>query len=133
MMRRQWRIELTDGGEIVTAPFGDTGATLQRPDRRPLRRIVLSAAEFRLMNPNTRTAPVRRTRQDADLFRFLYERVPVLVNECTCANPWGIRYYGMPDMSSDSNLFKTVDDLAAIGASFGNSLGVVGPSESEAR
>jgi hypothetical protein len=84
----------------------------------PHRRIVLSAADFRLMNPNTRTAPVLRTRHDADLLRFLCRRVPVLVNERTGANPWGIHYKLMFMMNTDSGLFKTADNLAAMGARF---------------
>lgn len=93
---------------------------LTHPDQMedPHRRVVLSAADFRLMNPNTRTAPVVRTRQDADLLRHLYERVPVLVNEPTGANSWGLRYSTMFHMSNDSKLFKTADDLAEIGARF---------------
>lgn len=93
----------------------------------PHRRIVLSAADFRLMNPNTRTAPVLRTRQDADLLRYLYERVPVLVNERTGANPWGIRYQLMFMMNTDSKLFKTADDLAAMGARYEDGVWVVDP------
>lgn len=91
----------------------------------PHRRIVLSAADFRLMNPNTRTAPVLRTPQDADLLRFLYERVPVLVNERTGANPWGIRYSTMLHMSNDSKLFKTEDELRAMGARFEDGVWIV--------
>jgi hypothetical protein len=103
----------------------------------PHRRIVLSAADFRLMNPNTRTAPVLRTRQDADLLRFIYQRVPVLVRERpdlqtsqptnlpTSSNPWGIRYFRMLDMATDSKLFKTADDLAAMGARLEDGVWVV--------
>lgn len=91
----------------------------------PHRRIVLSASDFRLMNPNTRTAPVLRTSQDADLLRFLYERVPVLVNERTGSNPWGIRYSTMFHMSNDSKLFKTTEDLLAMGARFEDGVWVV--------
>ncbi len=95
----------------------------------PHRRIVLSASDFRLMNPNTRTAPVLRTRQDADLLRFLYERVPVLLNERTGANPWGIRYSTMFHMSNDSKLFKTSEELEAMGARLAGDVWVVGPDE----
>lgn len=91
----------------------------------PNRAVRLSAADFRLMNPNTRTAPVLRTRQDADLLCFLYERVPVLVNERTGANPWGIRYSTMFHMSNDSHLFKTRADLEALGARFEDGVWVV--------
>lgn len=103
----------------------------------PHRRIVLSASDFRLMNPNTRTAPVLRTRQDADLLRFIYQRVPVLVKEGpnvqtseptnaqTFLNPWGIRYYRMLDMSTDSKLFKTREELEAMGARYEDGVWVV--------
>jgi hypothetical protein len=45
------------------------------------RRFALTAEEIALINPNTRTMPVFRTRADAELTRKIYERVPVLVNE----------------------------------------------------
>ncbi|WP_407062872.1 Eco57I restriction-modification methylase domain-containing protein [Chloracidobacterium aggregatum] len=49
---------------------------------RDLRRVFsLTAADIARINPNTRTLPVFRTRQDADLTRAIYERVPVLINE----------------------------------------------------
>lgn len=93
------------------------------------RRIVLSAADFRLMNANTRTSPVLRTPQDADLLRYLYERVPVLLNGITGANPWGIRYSTMFHMSADSSLFKTREELEAMGAQLEEGFLVVGPYE----
>lgn len=108
----------------------------------PRRRVGLTAADILLMNPNTRTAPVLRTRQDADLLRFIYQRVPVLVRERpdlqtsqptdlpTSLNPWGIRYQqGHFNMSSDSRLFKTADDLAAMGARFEDGVWVIGEGD----
>ncbi len=70
------------------------------------RRFTLSPEDFALLNPNTRTCPVFRTRADADLTRRIYQRVPVLVNERANENPWGIRFLRMFDMSNDSNLFR---------------------------
>ncbi|MDW8223944.1 MAG: hypothetical protein RMJ82_13450, partial [Gemmatales bacterium] len=55
------------------------------------RRFTLSPDDFALLNPNTRTCPVFRTRADADLTRAIYRRVPVLVNETTGQNPWGFK------------------------------------------
>ncbi|WP_343216968.1 Eco57I restriction-modification methylase domain-containing protein [Chloracidobacterium aggregatum] len=49
--------------------------------RDPRRVFSLTAADIARINPNTRTLPVFRTRQDADMTRAIYERVPVLVNE----------------------------------------------------
>ncbi len=81
----------------------------------PQRRFQLSAADFARINPNTRTCPIFRTRADADLTRKIYERVPVLINEETGANPWGISFQRMLDMSNDSGLFRTREELEAQG------------------
>src|SRR5690606_32291072 len=75
--------------------------------RDPQRRFTLTAADFARINPNTRTAPIFRTRADADLAREVYKRVPVLVNESSGTNPWGVSFLGMLHMSNDSNLFHT--------------------------
>jgi hypothetical protein len=70
------------------------------------RRFQLSADDFALMNPNTRTCPVFRTRADAELVRAFYRRVPVLVDEVNGVNPWGVEFLRMLDMSGDSHLFR---------------------------
>jgi hypothetical protein len=80
-----------------------------------MRRFSLSAEDLALINPNTRTTPVFRTRVDAELTKKIYERVPVLVNEKTGENPWGVRFVRLFDMSNDSNLFKTAAQLLAEG------------------
>lgn len=72
------------------------------------RRFTLAPDEIALFNPNTRTMPVFRTRADAELTRKIYQRVPVLVNERTGQNPWGVRFMqGLFNMTSDSGLFAT--------------------------
>jgi hypothetical protein len=71
------------------------------------RRFTLDPAEIALFNPNTRTMPVFRTRADAELTRKIYQRVPVLVNERTGENPWGVSFLRMFDMSNDSGMFIT--------------------------
>lgn len=84
-----------------------------RPEhlRDPRRVFRLSAADIARINPNTRTLPVFRTRQDADLTRAIYQRVPVLVNERTGENPWDVRFMAMFHMSNDSHLFRTRAEL----------------------
>lgn len=72
-----------------------------------LRRFSLDPAEIALFNPNTRTMPVFRTRIDAELTRKIYKRVPILINERTNENPWGVNFLRMFDMSNDSHLFIT--------------------------
>jgi hypothetical protein len=83
--------------------------------RDPQRTFPLQPDDFALFNPNTKTCPIFRTRADAELTRKIYERVPVLVNESTGENPWGIRFSRMFDMSNDSHLFRTRDWLEELG------------------
>ncbi len=71
------------------------------------RRFSLDPAEIALFNPNTRTMPVFRTRADMELTHAIYQRVPVLVNERTGENPWGVSFLAMFHMSNDSGLFIT--------------------------
>ena len=72
----------------------------------PQRRFTLSAEDIALINPNTRTAPVFRTAIDAELTRKIYQQAPVLLDERTKYNPWGVSFLRMFDMSNDSHLFK---------------------------
>ena len=71
------------------------------------RRFSLSPEDLKLMNPNTRTCPVFRTRVDADLTKKIYKRVPVLVNEGNHSNDWGAEFVAMFHMSNDSGVFST--------------------------
>lgn len=86
------------------------------------RRFRLTPDEFRLINPNTRTCPVFRSQRDAELTKKLYRAAPVLIAEGQPdetgrvgpdANPWGISFQRMLDMSNDSGLFH--DEAAAPG------------------
>jgi hypothetical protein len=70
------------------------------------RHFVLSREDIALINPNTRTSPTFRTKADAELTKKIYRRVPVLVNERTKQNPWGVSFMRMLDMSNDSHLFR---------------------------
>ncbi|WP_174714045.1 Eco57I restriction-modification methylase domain-containing protein [Candidatus Viridilinea mediisalina] len=80
----------------------------------PVRNFTLSTEDFLLINPNTRTAPVFRTAQDAELTKKIYRHAPVLINERAdvraqhaAPNPWGVRFTAMFHMSNDSHLFAT--------------------------
>ncbi len=77
------------------------------------RRFRLSAADLALLNPNTRTCPIFRSRRDAELTKWIYRRVPVLVREGPPEeNPWGVSFrQGLFNMTSDSGLFRTRDQL----------------------
>jgi len=49
--------------------------------RDPERRFTLSAEDITLLNSNTRTCPIFRSRRDAELTKAIYRRVPVLIRE----------------------------------------------------
>ena len=87
--------------------------------RDPERRFTLSPEDIALLNPNTRTCPIFRSRKDAELTKAIYRRVPVLVREARdgrpAENPWGIQFNRMFDMSNDSHLFRTREQLEAEG------------------
>ncbi len=82
------------------------------------RSFVLTAGELAVLNPNTRTAPVFRSRTDAELTKKIYGRVPVLVSEADPdGNPWGVEFQqGLFNMTSDSGLFRSADELLGLGA-----------------
>ena len=88
--------------------------------RDPHRRFTLSPKEIALLNPNTRTCPIFRSREEAELTKAIFRRVPVLVREAQGRQPeqnlWGIRFrQGLFNMTSDSNLFRTREEHEADG------------------
>ena len=94
---------------------------LYRPEQlqQTERRFTLAPPDFALFNPNTRTCPVFRTRRDSDIAGKMYRRAGVFWKEARGsepeANPWGISFQRMFDMSNDSNLFRTLEELIAEG------------------
>jgi hypothetical protein len=68
------------------------------------RRFRLRPADIVTINPNTKTAPIFRSRSDAGLTANIYARVPVLIDETKGkdGNPWGGSFMAMFHMSSDS-------------------------------
>ncbi len=82
----------------------------------PSRRFAMPPEEILLVNPNTGTLPVFRSRRDAEITLGIYRRVPVLIREGDPeGNPWGLSFMRMFDMSNDSHLFRTQEQLAAEG------------------
>ena len=74
----------------------------------------LTPDDFMRVNPNTGTAPIFRTRRDADITRQIYERHPVLVDRSSGSErrAWPVRYVqGLFNMTSDSHLFRTAAQL----------------------
>lgn len=73
----------------------------------PDRVFGLTGTDLVQVNPNTVTCPVFRTRADAEITAGIYRRVPVLINEGTQENPWGIHFATLLHMSNDSHLFRS--------------------------
>ncbi len=76
---------------------------LQNPDTC----FTLTAADFASVNPNTGTAPIFRSRRDADLTTAIYARLPILVDRSsgTEVKAWPVKYSTMFHMANDSGLF----------------------------
>lgn len=81
----------------------------------PERVFSLSPEDIERVNPNTLTCPIFQSRFDADLTKKIYQRISVLIREARSntpeLNPWGISFMRMFDMSNDSHLFKTYQEL----------------------
>ena len=73
--------------------------------------FTLDREEFALINPNTKTCPIFRTKKDANLIKKIYKNSQVLINDEENSNPWGIKQLRMFDMANDSNLFSTGEEL----------------------
>jgi Eco57I restriction-modification methylase len=77
----------------------------------PDRRFTMPPGDLLLVNPNTGTTPLFRTRRDAEITFCIYRDVPVLWRDDTDENPWGISFMAMFHMANDSRLFRTVEQL----------------------
>ncbi len=77
----------------------------------------LTPEDFTRVNPNTGTAPIFRTRRDAEITRRVYERHPILVDRSGGEErkAWPVKYTTMFHMANDSHLFRTVEQLKAEG------------------
>ncbi|MFH9083800.1 Eco57I restriction-modification methylase domain-containing protein [Streptomyces sp. NPDC017673] len=82
----------------------------------PNRVFALDPEDLARINPNTGTLPVFRTQRDADITAGVYRRVPVLWHEGRRdGNPWGIAFKRLFDMTDDSDLFRSREQLEAEG------------------
>lgn len=93
---------------FLTAP-----AQLAEPERN----FTLSSQEIAAINPNTKTAPVFRSRADAELTTKIYSNSSVLIDEAKGerGNPWNLSFLAMLHMSNDSHLFRTAAQLDEAG------------------
>ena len=90
--------------------FLHDAATIDDPDRC----FPLAPDDFARVNPNTGTAPVFRTRRDAEITRRIYEQHPVLVDRSEGAErrAWPVQATErMFHMTNDSHLFRSAAQL----------------------
>lgn len=78
------------------------------------RHFELTSDDFALLNPNTRTCPTFRSRQDAGYTLEVYRRLPILVRDEPPLNPWEITMGEMVHMANDSAAFEDRPRSAAV-------------------
>jgi hypothetical protein len=79
----------------------------------PARRFRLTPADMELVNPNTKTCPIFRTKRDAEITQAIYRHVPVLIRDGDPVDsPWGLTLrQNFFSMSTDSDLFVSMSQL----------------------
>ncbi|BCQ07072.1 hypothetical protein JMUB5695_00488 [Mycobacterium heckeshornense] len=79
----------------------------------PSRRFELAADEVLMLNPNTGSLPMFRTRTDADITLGIYRRHPILIrDDDPNGNPWGLSFGTLFHMANDSGLFHPADEFS---------------------
>src|SRR5690606_35985323 len=79
--------------------------------RDPEKRFTLTPDDIALLNPNTKTCPVFRTRRDAEITKAIYRRLPVLVNEVYDENRWDVSLTRIFNMGLAAVEEKCVTDV----------------------
>lgn len=123
---------LTTRGASVASEPAEFAFLLRQPSQisDAERRFELTADDIALINPNTRTCPIFRSRRDAEITKRIYRHIPVLINESQGleGNFWGIRFkQGLFNMASDSGLFRTREVLEEQGFELEGNVFVRGP------
>jgi len=106
------------GGEARRFDAASCAFFAQSAEEAEAAALTLTPQDFAAVNPNTGTAPVFRSRRDAEITLGVYARVPVLVDHRTTppARVWPVRYATMFHMTNDSDKFRTEAELVAAGA-----------------
>lgn len=126
---------LTMSGRDVESGAASFAFGLMGPHEIAASTFELTPEEITLLNPNTGTCPIFRTRRDAEITLGIYRRVPVLIKEGDPdGNPWGISFMqGLFNMTSDSHLFHTRDDLESAGWTLDGNIFIRGTGPTQER
>lgn len=107
---------LTMSGRAERTPSASFAFFLFDPELIGVSEFSLTPEEITMLNPNTGTCPVFRTRRDAEITLGIYRRVPVLVREADpYGNPWNVSFMSMFHMANDSHLFRSRAQLESAG------------------
>jgi hypothetical protein len=81
--------------------------------RDPERRFSLSPEDIALLNPNTRTCPIFRSRKDAELTKAVYRRVrPIGESGAASGQQWCLRIpQGLFHQTNDADLLRDLTTL----------------------
>jgi hypothetical protein len=101
---------LTVCGRATRVNLADFAFSTRYMRDLPTRRFGMPPEEILLVNPNTGTTPVFRSRRDAEITISIYTRVPVLWRDDPEENPWGLSFMAMLHMANDSGLFHTTGE-----------------------
>jgi len=98
----------TDEQSEIAAKFA---FFLYHPDDLQLEDKIfeLTAEDFYLLNPNTKTCPIFRTKTDAELTRKLYNQTQVIINDELGINPLNISFGTMFHSMNHASLLFTDD------------------------
>ena len=109
---------LTAGKKSETSRIVHSGFYLTRIDHLldSSRIYQLRTDDFALLNPNTKTCPIFRTSRDAELTTRIYHRTQILLSEKENKSSWNFKYGSVFNMSTDSGLFKSYEQLIQMGA-----------------
>jgi hypothetical protein len=66
----------------------------------------LTPQEIKLLNPNTQTLPIFRTRRDAEVTLGIYQKVPIIDLIGGTSESWRLRPMQMLDVTHDAGYFK---------------------------
>ena len=92
---------------------GQTISDVEDPDRH----FTLTAADIEVINPNTKTCPIFRTKRDGAITLAMYRLAGVLWDEDDRdGNLWGLRFMqGTFNMATHSGIFRTHGELSSAG------------------
>ena len=82
--------------------------------------LLLEKNDLLLINPNTLTLPIFRSKKDSEIVKKIYRNIPILMHDHLKLNPWNVRFLqGLFNRTSDSKCFLTKEDLENAGFTLG--------------